>query len=87
MLQSRGDGNFMQDDVKSTLSSAVQLVESFTSTARNVNYGCLLLKAQIGLCLPEGVGWLALSKFFEVSTDTMTKAALGQFMVEILHLL
>ena len=36
--------------------------------------------------LPQGAEWISFKDFFVQSTDMMTKAVLGQFMVEVLQL-
>ncbi len=37
--------------------------------------------------LPAGLEWMSFREFFKTSSDTMTKALLGQFMVEVLGVL
>lgn len=75
----------------STDGEAVQLLPGYiySNSARiagKLKVGVVDVTAQADFVLPEGAEYLSFAEFFEVSTDALTKAVLGQFMVCVLKL-
>lgn len=52
----------------------------------NTGFGYVDLTGQPAESLPAGLEWMSFREFYRTSGDTMTKALLGQFMVDTLGL-
>lgn len=76
----------------STDGEAVQLLPGYiySNSARiagKLKAGVVDVTDEADFVLPEGSEFLSFAEFFEVSTDALTKAVLGQFMVCVLKLI